>query len=119
MQHYGKDVAGLCRELELKNIYLVGRSMGTAVVVEAANLLGNNAKALILVDQLYQTEYVYDSTGQENWYNKQVSKYKDFNAWYKSFGNDSTLAARYLSMMPPEDRIPEWWKPSSVSFFKW
>jgi non-heme chloroperoxidase len=23
MQHYGKDIAGLCRELEFKNVYLV------------------------------------------------------------------------------------------------
>lgn len=22
-------------------------------------------------------------------------------------------------MMPKEDRFPEWWKPSVVSFFKW
>src|SRR5512133_161257 len=50
MQHYGKDVAGLCRELELKNVYLVGWSMGTAVVVEAARILGENAKAVITVD---------------------------------------------------------------------
>lgn len=119
MQHYGKDVAGLCRELKLENVYLVGWSMGTAVVVEAASLIGNNARAVILVDQLHQTEYVYDSTNMENWYNRQVSKYKDFNAWYKSYHNDSTLAAKYLSMMPLEDQIPEWWKPSVVSFFKW
>lgn len=119
MQHYGTDIAGLCKKLDLNNVYLVGWSMGTAVAVEAAGLLGNNVKAVILVDQLHETEYVYDSTDVENWYNKQVSKYKDFNAWYKSYHNDSTLAAKYLSMMPPEDRIPEWWKPSVVSFFKW
>ena len=119
MQNYGKDVAGLCNKLDLKNVYLVGWSLGTAVVVEAAGLLGNNAKAVILVDQLHETEYVYDSTGVNDWYHRQVSKYKDFNAWYKSFHNDSTLATKFLSMMPPEDRLPEWWKPSVVSFFKW
>lgn len=119
MQNYGKDVAGLCRELELKNVYLVGWSLGTAIVVEAASLLGNITKAVIFVDQLHETEYVYDSSDVENWYKRQVSKYKDFNAWYKSYHNDSTIAAKYLSMMPTEDRIPEWWKPSVVSFFKW
>ncbi len=118
MQHYGADVAGLCNKLDLKNVYLVGWSMGTAVVVEAARLLSNNTRAVILVDQLHQTEYVYDSTGLENWYNWQVSKFKDFNAWYKSFHNDSILAAKYLSMMPSED-FPEWWKPSIVSFIRW
>jgi pimeloyl-ACP methyl ester carboxylesterase len=119
MQQYGTDIAGLCKKLDLKNVYLVGWSLGTAVVVEAAGLLGNNVKAVILVDQLHETEYIFDNTDVENWYNRQVSKYKDFNAWCKSFHNDSALAAKYLSMMPTEDRIPEWWKPSVVSFFKW
>ena len=53
MQHYGKDVAGLCRELEIKNVYLVGWSMGTAVVVEAARILCKDAKAVITVEQLW------------------------------------------------------------------
>lgn len=119
MQHYGTDVAGLCKKLDLKNVYLVGWSLGTAVVVETAKLLGDNTKAVVLIDQLHQTDYVFDSIGVENWFNRQVSKYKDFNAWYKSFNNDSTIAAKYLSMMPPEDKLPDWWKHGIISFFKW
>ncbi len=119
MQHYGKDVAGLCKELHLKTVYLVGWSLGTGVVVETARLLGKHARAVVLVDQLHQTDYVFDSLSVENWFNRQVSKYKDFNAWYKSFHSDSTLAAKYLSMMPSDARLPDWWKPSVISFFKW
>ncbi len=119
MQHYGKDVSGLCKELELKNVYLVGWSMGTAVVVEAARLLGNNAKAVITVDQLWYTENVYDSIAEEGWFDEEAARYKDFNALNKAYTNDSTLTARLISMMPAEDRMPAWWKPSVINFFKW
>jgi pimeloyl-ACP methyl ester carboxylesterase len=119
MQHYGKDVAGLCRELDIINVYLVGWSMGTAVVVEAARVLGEDAKAVITIDQLWETENSYDSLNEENWFEAEASRYKDFDALDKAYTNDSTLTARLISMMPPEDKMPEWWKPSVISFFKW
>ena len=119
MQHYGKDVAGLCRELELKDVYLVGWSMGTGVVIEAARVLGKDAKAVITVDQLWYTDNVYDSIAEENWYNDEVSRYKDFDALNKAYTNDSTLTARLVSMMPSDDTMPAWWKPGVINFFKW
>lgn len=119
MQHYGKDVAGLCGELELKNVYLVGWSMGTAVVVEAAVMLGDDAKAVITVDQLWETENTYDSLNEEAWFDAEASRYKDFNALNSAYMNDSTLTARLISMLPPEDKMPAWWKPSVLNFFKW
>jgi pimeloyl-ACP methyl ester carboxylesterase len=119
MQHYGKDVAGLCRELDIINVYLVGWSMGTAVVVEAARVLGEDAKAVITIDQLWETENSYDSLNEENWFEAEASRYKDFDALDKAYTNDSTLTARLISMMPPEDKMPPWWKPSVINFFKW
>lgn len=119
MQHYGKDVAGLSRELELHNVYLVGWSMGTALVVEAARILGDDAKAVITVDQLWETDNIFDSTWAENWFDAETSRYKDFNALNSAYMNDSTLTARLISMMPPDDKMPEWWKPSVINFFKW
>lgn len=119
MQHYGKDVAGLCRELELKNVYLVGWSMGTGVVVEAARVLGDDVRAVITVDQLWETDNTYDSLSEENWFNAEASRYKDFNALNEAYTNDSTLTARLISMMPAEAKMPGWWKPSVINFFKW
>jgi pimeloyl-ACP methyl ester carboxylesterase len=119
MQQYGKDVAGLCRELGLKNVYLVGWSMGTAVVVEAARILGDNAKAVITVDQLWETENTYDSLSDDNWFEAEASRYKDFNALNNAYTNDSTLTSRLISMMPADDKMPAWWEPSLISFFKW
>ncbi len=119
MQHYGRDVAGLCRKLGLKDVYLVGWSMGTGVVVEAARRLGENVKAMIWVDQLWQTDETYDSLGNEGWYNTQVSTYKDFDALNKAWFQDSILTVRLLSMMPSEDKMPGWWKPSAFAFWKW
>jgi hypothetical protein len=40
--------------------------MGTAVVVEAARDLGKEAKAVITVDQLWETENTYDNLSEEN-----------------------------------------------------
>ncbi len=119
MQHYGKDVAGLCMKLELKNVYLVGWSMGTAVVVEAARQLGMDAKAVITVDQLWYTDNVYDSIAEESWFKDEASRYKDFDALNKAYTNDHALTARLISMMPDEDKMPWWWKPSVINFFKW
>jgi pimeloyl-ACP methyl ester carboxylesterase len=119
MQHYAQDVAGLCRELELRNVYLVGWSMGTGVVVEAAKVLDGDAKAVITVDQLWYTDNTFDSLAEENWFQDEASRYKDFNALNQAYTNDSTLTARLFSMMPPEDKMPGWWKHSVINFFKW
>ena len=54
--------------------------MGTGVVVEAARIIGDDAKAVITVDQLWETENTYDSLSEENWFDAEASRYKDFNA---------------------------------------
>jgi pimeloyl-ACP methyl ester carboxylesterase len=119
MQHYGRDVAGLCGKLALKDVYLVGWSMGTGVVVEAAGVLGSVAKAVITVDQMHQTDNVYDSLWAEKGFDAQYATYKDFNALNEAWLQDSILTVRLLSMMPPEDTMPAWWKHSLISFFQW
>ena len=50
MENFGKDVAGVVRELKLKKVVLIGFSMGAPVAVEAAHLLKKEVIGLILVD---------------------------------------------------------------------
>jgi len=50
IEHYGGDVAALVNTLELKDVVLVGHSMGCRVVLEAARLVPKKVSALILVD---------------------------------------------------------------------
>jgi pimeloyl-ACP methyl ester carboxylesterase len=100
-------------------VYLVGWSLGTAVVIEVAKITGKDAKAVILVDQLHTTDYKFNDGGEENWFNSQVSMYKDFTIWNTSYFKDSIITVRYISLMPSEDKLPDWWKPSIAGFFKW
>jgi len=50
IEHYGGDVAALVNNLELRNVVLVGHSMGCRVVLEAARLVAKRVSALVLVD---------------------------------------------------------------------
>ncbi len=50
IEHYGGDVAALINNLELRNVALVGHSMGCRVVLEAARLVPKRISALVLID---------------------------------------------------------------------
>lgn len=50
IEHYGGDVAALVNNLELKNVVLVGHSMGCRVVLEAARLVPKRVSAVVLID---------------------------------------------------------------------
>lgn len=50
IEHYGGDVAALLNNLQLKNVVLVGHSMGTRVVLEAARIDPERVAGLVLID---------------------------------------------------------------------
>ena len=50
IEHYGGDVAALVNNLELRNVFLIGHSMGCRVVLEAARLVPKRIAGLVLVD---------------------------------------------------------------------
>jgi pimeloyl-ACP methyl ester carboxylesterase len=50
IEHYGGDVAALVNNLELSNAILIGHSMGTRVILEAARLVPKKIQGLVLVD---------------------------------------------------------------------
>lgn len=54
---FGRDVAAVVNGLDLENVYLVGHSMGGAVVVEAAALLGDRVRGIIGIDTLQVPEF--------------------------------------------------------------
>ena len=47
---FGKDIAACTRELEAPEVVLIGHSMGGAVALEAARILEDTARAVILAD---------------------------------------------------------------------
>jgi len=48
--HFGGDVAALVNNLELRNVVLVGHSMGCRVILEASRLVPKRVAGLVLVD---------------------------------------------------------------------
>ena len=50
IEHYGGDVAALVNNLELSQAILVGHSMGTRVILEAARLVPKRIAALVMLD---------------------------------------------------------------------
>jgi pimeloyl-ACP methyl ester carboxylesterase len=50
IEHYGGDVAALVNNLELRNVVLVGHSMGCRVVLEAARLVAKRVSRVVLID---------------------------------------------------------------------
>ena len=48
--HFGGDVAALVNNLELRNVILVGHSMGCRVILEASRLVPKRVAGLVLVD---------------------------------------------------------------------
>ena len=59
MENYGKDIAGLVQKLNLKKVMLIGFSMGSPVVIEAADLLKDETIGLILVDNIKDVKINY------------------------------------------------------------
>lgn len=59
IENYGKDVAGLVQKLNLKKVVLIGFSMGTPVVIEAADMLKDETIGLILVDNIKDVKINY------------------------------------------------------------
>jgi len=50
IEHYGGDVAALVNNLELRDVVLVGHSMGCRVVLEAARLVPKRVSRVVLID---------------------------------------------------------------------
>lgn len=61
MSAFGDDVAAIIKNLKLKQVVLVGFSMGAPVVIEAAVKVPKNIAGVILVDDLQNIETKYPS----------------------------------------------------------
>ena len=59
MRMFGEDVVTVIRALELERVVLVGFSMGSAVVIEAANRIPERVAGVVIVDHLHDVEARY------------------------------------------------------------
>ena len=60
MQAFGQDVKAVADKLKLDRMVLVGHSMGGAVILEAAQLLGDRVVGLVPIDTLLDVEQSSD-----------------------------------------------------------
>jgi pimeloyl-ACP methyl ester carboxylesterase len=60
MEAFGRDVKAVADELKLDRMVLVGHSMGGAVILEAAKLLGGRVVGLVPIDTLVDVEQSSD-----------------------------------------------------------
>jgi len=113
MQAYGADVAAVVKKLDLKDVILVGHSMGGPVVIEAAHQMPERVTAIVGVDS-------YQDLGQrfpEEQVNTVLAPFEaDFTGMTRQFtasmfpeDADSSLMAwvvEDMSSAPPEVAIP-------------
>lgn len=64
MSAFGDDVATVVNKINGKNVVLVGHSMGGAVAIEAAKILGDKVIGVVGVDTFY-TSFKYPKTEKE------------------------------------------------------
>jgi pimeloyl-ACP methyl ester carboxylesterase len=106
---FGADVAAVVDELALKDIVLIGHSMGADVILEASRLLKNRVRGLVWVDQHRQlSQFMSDVQVRER-----VAPFRaDFAGTVKAFvrgmfpaSADPSLVERiseHMSSAPPK-----------------
>ncbi len=63
---YGDDIAGLIESLDLKDVVLVGHSMGGPVSLRAATRVGERARGIVAVDTLHDAEFDFSGDPVES-----------------------------------------------------
>src|SRR3989441_400283 len=76
MQAFGQDVKAVADELKLDRMVLVGHSMGGAVILEAAKLLGSRVVGLVPIDTLLDVEQSSDPKESDAVMAKMQADYK-------------------------------------------
>ena len=67
MQAFGNDVASVIRALGINSAILIGHSMGTPVILEAALIMPDEVTGLVPVDMLKNVERGYSPERIEEW----------------------------------------------------
>lgn len=109
MAAFGDDVRAVVEELELQKVILVGHSMGTYVIFEAARLMPDRVMALVPVDQIFDPDTRFGGEERDRFI---AGLRADFSGTTQAFvrqflfkeGADSTLAggiARDMGAAPP------------------
>lgn len=117
---FGEDVAAVIKKRNLKEVVLVGFSMGGLAIIEAANRIPGHIAGLVLVDVLQDIEVKYS----EEFIRNAVRGYMDAvtapgveKARHFFMTNSHALAERYVAMV--KDVPKTGWNESLTNCFRW
>lgn len=89
VETYGQDVAGFMEGLDLRNVILVGHSMGGPVSLRAAALTGDRVRGIVAVDTLHDAEFRFPE--------------EQLDAFVAAFENDYPATCKdFVKQMFPE-----------------
>jgi pimeloyl-ACP methyl ester carboxylesterase len=119
---FGEDVATVIEKLNLNQVVLVGFSMGTAVVIEAANRLEGRISGVVLVDDLHNVEMKIPPA-MESYLDSVFMDMVTYptneklmaGGFYKK--NSETSFKRVLSMLDGPSRVG--WQESLYGYIQW
>jgi len=122
MSAFGEDVIAVINHLELKDVVLVGFSMGAPVVIETVKRVPDKVLGLVLVDYLHNVEMRYssevihfmDSIYMDVVANPTMEKLAPF---FKN--NKEESFKRVVSMLKNNDEPIVGWRESLNDVFRW
>ena len=98
MEAFGEDVAAVVKALDLKNVIMIGHSMGSVVIAEAARHLPGRVAGLVMVDQFKNLGVGFTAAEVEA-----------FAAGFRANFKDSTKAFVRRMFVPASDKsLVEW-----------
>lgn len=121
MSAFGEDIAAVVRAAKLKNVILVGFSIGGAAILEAAKIVPEQVSGLILVDAINNPEEQYpfqvvhwiDSVYMDLIENPTVEKAMGLGFF---INNPQESFQKILNML---NRDQTGWRESLNEFFRW
>lgn len=120
MESFGEDVVAVLDKLNLKNVILIGFSMGGPVVIEAAERIPEHITGLVLVDILQNIETVYsqeDISNEHKFLMGMVTEpsFEKLEPLFKK--NKDELIEQIISMIKDASRVG--WSESLKDLFRW
>ncbi len=121
MSAFGDDAVAVINKLKLKDVVLVGFSLGGPVVVETANQIPELVKGLIFVDILQDPDLQYSSEMIENmkgfYMNSITNPSKEGLAGVFFKRNIDESYNRVLNMLEGPSRVG--WEEALSEYFRW
>ncbi len=121
MSAFGDDVVAVINKLKLKQVVLVGFSLGGPVIVETANKIPEIVKGLILVDTMQDVEFKYSPEMVDNmkgfFMNVVTNPSKDGVTGVFFKRNIDESFNRVLSMLEGASQVG--WEASLDENFRW